>query len=198
MHFGGWLSDPVGAAEQTVAMSWRDADTPPPGPDIWRTLGWSCAAIGCAGILSALALTGTSPTPYGHYTPDDFFRAEWWVVASFTAYPLFFASRSSWRVALPLTVLVVAQMGYIVNRAVSDMAIAGVATGAHRLWYVAWAVQSLVMVAAAAAGSRISLRNRRWERRMRRAAGTDRRVRRTRVDAVDDVPGWHEGFYTAG
>jgi hypothetical protein len=89
-------------------------------------------------------------------------------------------------------------MGYIVNRAVSDMAIAGVATGAHRLWYVAWAVQSLVMVAAAAAGSRISLRNRRWERRMRKAAGTDRRVRRTRVDAVDDVPGWHEGFYTAG
>jgi hypothetical protein len=176
-------------------MSWRDADTPPPGPDVWRTLGWSCAALGSAGILSALALTGTNPAPYGHYTSGDFFRPEWWVVASFTAYPLFFACRSSWRVALPLTVLVVMQMGYIVNRAVSDMAIAGIATNADRLWYAAWAVQSLAMVGAAAAGARISLRNRRWERRMRKAT---RPVRRARAVSVDDMPGWHEGFYTAG
>jgi hypothetical protein len=176
-------------------MSWRDADTPPPGPDGWRTLGWSCAALACAGLLSALALTGTTPTPYGNFSADDFFRPQWWVFASFSAYPLYFASRSSWRVALPVTAIVVAQMGYIVNRALTDMSIAGIATNADRLWYVAWAVQSLAMIVAAAAGARISLRHRRWERRMRRLAGPDRPIR---PEPVDDLPGWHEGFYTAG
>jgi hypothetical protein len=177
------------------AMSWRDADSPPPGPDIWRTLGWSCAALACAGLLAGLALTGTKPAPYRQFTSDDFFRPEWWVVASLAAYPLFFASRSSWRVALPLTAIVVAQMGYVVNRAVSDMAMAGIATDADRLWYAAWAVQSFVMVAAAAAGARVSLRNRRWERRMRRLAPPARPVP---VKPVDDLPRWHEGFYKAG
>jgi hypothetical protein len=195
MHFGGRLSDPVGAAAHTEVMSWRDPDTPPPAPDLWRTLGWSCAALACAGLLATLALTGTEPTPYRQFSSDDFFRPEWWVLASFTAYPLHFASRSSWRAALPLTVIVVAQMGDVVNRAVSDMAEAGIATDADRLWYAAWAVQSLVMVAAAAAGARISLRNRRWERRMRKAANLDRAAR---GKPVDDLPRWHEGFYQAG
>jgi len=176
-------------------MSWRDADTPPPGPDGWRTLGWSCAALACAGTLSALALTGTNPSPYGNLRGDDLFHPQWWVLASFSAYPLFFASRSSWRVALPLTVVVVAQMGYIVNHALTDMSTAGISTDAYRLWYVAWAVQSLAMIAAAAAGARISVRTRRWERRMRRIAGPDRPVP---AERVDDMPGWHEGFYTAG
>jgi hypothetical protein len=189
MHIGRWLSVAQGAGAQTVGMSWRDADTPPPGPDGWRTLGWSCLALGCAGILSAIALTGTSPTPYGTFSPSDFFHPQWWVLASLAAYPLYFASRSSWRVALPLTAIVVAQMGYIVNHAVSDMAAAGIATDGQRLWYAAWAVQSLVMVGAAAAGARVNLRARRWERRMRRLAGPAHPVA-----AVDDVPGRHGGL----
>ena len=176
-------------------MSWRDADAPPPGPDGWRTLGWSCAALGCAGLLSALALTGTTPTPYGHFTSGDFFDPQWWVLASLAAYPLFLASRSSWRVAMPLTVIVVAQMGYIVNQAVSAMSAAGIATNADRLWYLVWAVQSIAMVGAAAAGARLSLRARRWERRMRKIAGPDRAFEEA---AADDLPDSHPGFFTAG
>jgi hypothetical protein len=146
-------------------------------------------------LLSALALTSTTPTPYGEFTAGDFFHPQWWVIASFSAYPLYFASRSSWRVALPLTVIVVLQMGYIVNRALSNMSLAGITTDADRLWYVAWAVQSLAMIAAAAAGARVSLRARRWERRMRRAAGP---ARAPLPEAADDMPGWHEGFRAAG
>jgi hypothetical protein len=142
-----------------------------------------------------MALTGTNPTPYGHFTMGDFFRPQWWVLASFAAYPLFFASRSSWRVAVPLTAIVVAQMGYIVTHAVSVMTEAGFAPDAVRLGYAARAVQSAVMIGAAAAGARISLRNRRWERRMRKLAGPDRPMPR---EPVEDLPGWHEGFYTAG
>jgi hypothetical protein len=176
-------------------MSWRDADTPPPGPDGWRTLGWSCAALIGAGVLSGLALTGANPATYGDHTASEFFRPQWWVLASFTAYPLFFACRSSWRVALPLTAIVVAQMGYIVNHAVSDLVTAGIASDLDRMWYAAWVVQSAMMVGAAGAGARISLRNRRWERRMRRFAGPDHAFR---AEPVDDMPGWHEGFYKAG
>jgi hypothetical protein len=94
-----------------------------------------------------------------------------------------------------LTAIVVAQMGYIVNHAMSDLAAAGIASDVDRLWYAAWAAQSVAMVGAAAAGARISLRNRRWERRMRRLAGPDHPIR---VEPVDDMPGWHEGFYKAG
>jgi hypothetical protein len=158
-------------------------------------MGWSCLALACAGLLSAVALTGTDPKPFVEYGTSDFFRPQWWVLASLAAYPLFFASRSSWRVALPLAALVIAQMGYIVNRAVSDMAAVGIAGDAERLWYVAWVVQSLAMLAAAIAGARISLRNRRWERRMRRLAPPDRAIPKT---PVEDLPGWHEGFYKAG
>ena len=175
-------------------MSWRDEDSPPPGPDGWRTLGWSCAALLCAGLLSALALPGTTPTPFGDFTSGDFFRPQWWVLSSFAAYPLFFASRSSWRVAVPLVAVVVAQLGYIVNRAVSDMSIAGLAGGPERLWYAAWAVQSLVMIVAAGAGARMSLRARHWERRMRRAVGQAA----TAVVGDDVVPGRPEGERTAG
>jgi hypothetical protein len=176
-------------------MSWRDADTPPPGPDGWRTLGWSCAALACAGLLSIPALTGTDPNPYGHYTAADFFRPQWWVLASFAAYPLFFAARSSWRVALPLVAIVVAQMGYVVHEALAQMHAAGLAAGDDRIWYAAWAVQSVAMIAAAAAGARINLRQRRWERRMRKLVGSDVA---DGLGAANDRPEWHEGFYTAG
>ena len=195
MHIEPCLSDPGPGGRTLGGMSWRDADSPPPGPDGWRTVGWSCAALACAGILSGLALTGTNPAPYGQFVASDFFHPQWWVLASFAAYPLFFASRSCWWAAVPLTAIVVAQMGYVVNRAVSDLTAAGIATDADRLWYVAWGVQSAAMIGAAAAGARISLRDRRWERRMRRVAGPDHVVRR---EPVDDMPGWHEGFYTAG
>jgi hypothetical protein len=193
MDFGHWLSARQGDAAQTGGMSWRDADTPPPGPDGWRTLGWSCAALGCAALLSAFALPGTTPTPFGAFTSGDFFRPQWWVLASLAAYPLFFASRSSWRVALPLTAIVIAQMGYIVNRAVSDMTVAGVATQADRLWYAVWVVQSVMMIGAAAAGARMSLRARRWERRMRRSVRPDRPA----ADAAD-LAGWQERYRPTG
>jgi hypothetical protein len=179
-------------------MSWRDADAPPPEPDGWRSLGWSCAALGCAGILSAVALPGTEPTAYGHHVASDFFRPQWWVLASLAAYPLFLAARSSWRVAVPLTAIIVAQMFYIVHTAVAAMAAANIATDADRLWFVAWAVQSLALAGAGAAGARISLRDRRRERRMRRAVGVPSVRDADAADAADDGPGWRERHYRAG
>jgi hypothetical protein len=171
-------------------MSGRDVDKPPPEPDGWRTLGWSCAALAGAGILSALALTGARAAAYGHFTSGDFFRPEWWVLASFAAYPLYFASRSSWRAALPLTAIIVAQMYYIVDSAVSTMTAAGIATDADRLWYVAWILQSTAMVGAAVAGARVSVRDRRWERRMRRAVGDGPTLG---ADAAEGAPGSRQG-----
>jgi hypothetical protein len=151
--------------------------------------------IASAGLLSVPALPGTHPHPYGDFTSADFFRPQWFVLATLAAYPLFFAARSSWRVAVPLVAIVLAQMGYVVHEGLSQMAAAGVQTAADRLWYLALAGQSLAMISAAAAGARVNLRTRRWERRMRRLVGRDAPAW---VDSADDRPGFPNGFYPAG
>lgn len=168
-------------------MSWIAHRRGPSLYEGWAALGWSFTALVGAGLLGALALPGTSPTPFGHYTRADFLKPEWLVLATLLAYPVYLASRSSWWVAVPVAAILSAQSWCVVDSAVDAMRLAGVAGSADAGWYALAAAQVGVYAVAAAAGCAACLGRRRWLRRMRALAPE---LAASAEEPVEQAPAW--------
>jgi hypothetical protein len=122
-----------------------------------------------SGVLAALAL----PAPgYDVTGARDLFRPEWLVLATLVVWGVHKAARASWIVAVPVLLLASAQPLYVVATAFERFAAAGlpVATG---LWIAVVATQVLLFAVAAFVGAAGSLRDRSWERFIRRRLGSD-------------------------
>jgi hypothetical protein len=141
----------------------------PSSSDGWAAVGWSVLALLAAGVLGALALPGTTPRPFTAFTSTDFLRAEWLVLATLLAYPIYRAARAHWLAALPVAAIVSAENWYVVDTgldALHTLELAAPASDAMLDGLVAG--QAVLFTAVAMVGGWQSIERGRWLRRMRR------------------------------
>jgi hypothetical protein len=160
--------------------------------DGWVALGWGGLALLGAGILGALSVPETTPSPFTDYARGDFLRPEWLVLATLLAWPVFWASRASWLVALPVVAIMSAESWYVVDTAFDAMHQAGIG-GSSAGWFLFAAVQAGIFAAAGIAGACHCVARRRWTRRMRRLVPE---LADSRLFEADELPAWEEGFST--
>jgi hypothetical protein len=149
----------------------------------------SACLAGCWILLATVAVAlavGLSLPAGWQYDADqvgEVFRPEWLVLATLAVFPVHRASRACCWMLVPAVSLPMLQLFFAVETAHIRLESAGLAGGWVEGWWLLPAAQLLVFLAAGCSGAVASLRDRRWERFMRRRLGR----RPGAVDAAFDL-----------
>lgn len=160
--------------EQDDLMLFDESKYEPGEPPGSLPLAWLLVALLGSAAMAWLSLPQLPQFSSDVPSQGDVFRADWFVAGTLLVFPVFYASRLSWWMALPSVALPSAQAVYVAMTAALDrLRAAGLATDADLAWYAVAALQLGLFVIAGMTGARRNLGDRRLARLLRAMEALD-------------------------
>lgn len=136
-------------------------------------LAWLLVALFGSATMAWLSLPQLPQFSSDVPSQTDVFRADWFVAGTLLVFPVFYASRLRWWMALPSVALPSAQVVYVAMTALDRLQAAGLATDADLVWYAVAALQLGLFVIAGTTGAQRNLADRRVARLLRAMEALD-------------------------